>query len=105
MGQVPATEFKAKCLELMDRVAERRESFLITKRGKPVARLVPVERKPKDSIFGWLRGKAWIKGNILSPVVPADAWEAVQEPKQRAAPKGSLRRRARGRAASRKARR
>jgi prevent-host-death family protein len=52
LASVPATEFKAKCLELMDRVAERRESFVITKRGKPVARLVPVERKPQDSIFG-----------------------------------------------------
>jgi prevent-host-death family protein len=79
MRKVPATEFKAKCLELMDRVAERRESFLITKRGKPVAKMGPVDRAPKDSIFGWLRGKAWIKGDILSPVVPPEAWEAVEE--------------------------
>ena len=44
MAKVPATEFKAKCLELMDRVSERHETFIITKRGRPVAKLVPVER-------------------------------------------------------------
>jgi prevent-host-death family protein len=101
---VPATEFKAKCLELMDRVAERRETFVITKRGKPVAKMVPVDRKPKDSIFGWLRGKAWIKGDILSPVVPPEAWEVVEEwrelaaldePPERKAPKRRSRRRSR----------
>ena len=36
MAQVPATEFKAKCLQLMDRVAERRETFVITKHGRLV---------------------------------------------------------------------
>jgi prevent-host-death family protein len=79
MGNIPATEFKAKCLELMDRVAERRETFVITKRGKPVAKLVPVERKPKDSIFGCLRDKASITGDIISPVLPPEAWETLKE--------------------------
>lgn len=79
MAKIPATEFKARCLELMDRVAERRETYVITKRGKPVARLVPVEPKPRDSIFGWLRGKAWVEGDIVTPVVPPEAWEAISE--------------------------
>ena len=79
MGSIPATEFKAKCLELMDRVAQGRETFVITKRGKPVAKLVPVERQPKDSIFGWLRGKGSITGDILGPAVPPDAWETLKE--------------------------
>src|SRR5437773_9899718 len=79
MSNIPATEFKAKCLELMDRVAERRETFVITKRGKPVAKLVPVERKSKDSIFGWLRSKGAITGNIMSPAVAPEAWETLKE--------------------------
>lgn len=79
MGNIPATEFKAKCLELMDRVAGRRETFVITKRGRPVAKLVPVERKPKGSIFGWLRGKAWITGDIVSAAADADVWETLKE--------------------------
>ena len=79
----------------MDRVAERRETFVITKRGKPVAKLVPVERKPRDSVFGWLRGQAWIKGDIVSPVLPADAWEAVKEWRGLNAPSAPPRRRSR----------
>ena len=96
MGNVPATEFKAKCLELMDRVAERRETFVITKRGKPVAKLVPVERKPKESIFGWMRGKATIRGDIVSPTmldVEAEIlkeWEELNAPDE---PRGQPHRR------------
>ena len=78
-GRVPATEFKAKCLELMDRVAERRESFVITKRGKAVARLVPMDRKPKDSIFGWLRSQAWERGDIVAPAASPEEWEVLKE--------------------------
>ena len=96
MNKVPATEFKAKCLELMDRVSQRRESFVITKHGKPVARLVPVQKKPKDSIFGWLRGKAEILGDIMSPVVPPEAWETLTEWDELNAP-ALPRRRRRGR--------
>lgn len=91
MRNVPATEFKAKCLELMDRVAERRESYVITKRGRPVAKLVPVEPKPKDSIFGCLRGKATITGDIVGPAVPADAWEVLKEWDELTAPGVPLR--------------
>jgi prevent-host-death family protein len=79
MGKIPATEFKARCLELMDRVAERREIFVITKRGREVAKLVPVERKPKESIFGCLRDKGSITGDIINPAVPFEAWESLKE--------------------------
>lgn len=79
MGKIPATEFKARCLELMDRVAERREIFVITKRGREVAKLVPVERKPKQSIFGCLRDKGSITGDIINPAVPFEAWESLKE--------------------------
>jgi prevent-host-death family protein len=74
MGKVSATEFKAKCLELMDRVAEKRESFVITKRGRPVARLVPVDKTPPQSLLGSMLGQAWDTGDIVEPVVPASAW-------------------------------
>jgi len=79
MGNVAATEFKARCLELMDRVAERSESFVITKRGKPVARLVPVEKKARTSLLGALRGQAQENGDIVSPAVSREAWESAQE--------------------------
>ncbi len=77
MADIPAIEFKARCLALMDRVAERQESFVITKRGKPRARLVPLESKGESGIFGWMRSRGSIEGDIISPPRPADPWEAV----------------------------
>lgn len=79
MAQVGATEFKAKCLELMDRVQARRETFVITKRGKPVAKLVPLERSPDEGLFGCLAGKASITGDITAPGVAAESWEVLRE--------------------------
>ena len=79
MREIPATEFKARCLELMDRVAERQESYVITKRGKPVAKLVPPDPAPKESIFGCLRQYGEIVGDIVSPALPPEAWKTVEK--------------------------
>jgi prevent-host-death family protein len=77
MAKVGATEFKARCLEIMDRVAERHESYVITKRGRPVATLGPVAGAPRSTLFGCLRDRAEIAGDLLKPV--ADQWEVVGE--------------------------
>jgi prevent-host-death family protein len=79
MGRVGATEFKARCLELMDRVQARGETFVITKRGKPVARLVPLESTPDQSLFGRLAGKATLTGDITGPTIAAESWEGLRE--------------------------
>ena len=55
-GQYAAAEFKARCLELMDRVRETRVEYVITKHGKPVAKLVPVGEANRPSFFGALKG-------------------------------------------------
>ena len=72
---IPAGTFKARCLAIMDEVASKRESVIITKRGKPVAKLVPVE-KEKDDIFGFFKGKGTIeiKGDIVSPILSPEEW-------------------------------
>jgi prevent-host-death family protein len=70
---IAATEFKARCLELMDRVAATGNPVVITKRGKAIARLVPAEQRPR-SIVGALRGRARIRGNIVAPIDVR--WEA-----------------------------
>ena len=62
-----ASEFKAKCLKIMDEVAESGERVLITKHGKPVAELVPVQERPK-SLYGIDKGKIKILGDIISPI-------------------------------------
>jgi prevent-host-death family protein len=77
MRKIAAGEFKAKCLTLMEDVRSTREPLVITKRGKPVAKLVPVEDK-KDDFIGRLKGVMKIVGDIESPVVPLEDWEALR---------------------------
>lgn len=72
--EIKAAEFKAKCLELMDRVAEGHEEIVITKRGKPIAKLVPVEAKPWALLFGRGAGTCEILGDIVAPLDVK--WEA-----------------------------
>ena len=70
-----AGEFKAKCLKLMDFVKESKEEITITKYGKPVAKLVPVNpSEGKQDLFGLLKGSIEIKGDILSPI--NETWNA-----------------------------
>jgi prevent-host-death family protein len=70
---IPAGTFKARCLAIMDEVASKRESVIITKRGKPVAKLVPVS-KEKDDIFGFMKGKITVLGDIVSPILTPEEW-------------------------------
>jgi len=73
MKKMAAGAFKVHCLAVMDEVAAKRESVLITKRGKPVAKLVPVE-KEKDEIFGFLKGKVKVLGDVVSPILTPEEW-------------------------------
>ncbi|MGA7560494.1 MAG: type II toxin-antitoxin system Phd/YefM family antitoxin [Terriglobales bacterium] len=68
-----AGSFKARCLAVMDEVQAKREAIVITKRGKPVVKLVPADAE-KDDIFGFLRGKAKIVGDIVSPALTPEEW-------------------------------
>ena len=77
MKTIPAGQFKARCLRLMDEVRTTREPVLITKKGRPVAKLVPAESQPED-IFGCLRNEIKIVGDIESPVVPLEDWDALR---------------------------
>jgi len=63
-----ATIFKAKCLQIMEEVQLYKNEVTITKHGKPVAKLVPVEREKKDSTFGSMKGTIMINGDIISPI-------------------------------------
>ena len=73
--KVNAAEFKAKCLKLIDEVATTQQPLVITKRGKPVARLVPVEPEtPPPPLFGYMKGTVQIVGDIIN--MPHDPWSA-----------------------------
>ena len=72
-----ASEFKAKCLRLMDEVAEDGGEIVITKHGKPVAKLTAFQERP-ESLFGAGRGRMKILGDIISPLDVE--WEAQSDP-------------------------
>jgi prevent-host-death family protein len=73
MKTMAAGAFKVHCLKVMDEVQSKRQAVLITKRGKPVAKLVPVEQE-KDDIFGFYKGKIKINGDIVSPAFSPEEW-------------------------------
>ncbi len=75
MKTINATEFKAKCLAIMDEVARTGEPVTILKRGKPVAQLTPPVPKETYPQYA-LRGTGRIIGDIIEPPLPADAWDA-----------------------------
>jgi len=68
MKTMAAGLFKAQCLSVMDEVQAKRETVVITKHGKPVAKLVPAD-KEKDEIDNFLRGKGTITGDVISPAI------------------------------------
>ncbi|HEV3275215.1 MAG TPA: type II toxin-antitoxin system Phd/YefM family antitoxin [Terriglobia bacterium] len=75
MKRMAAGSFKAHCLAVMDEVQAKRQTVLITKRGKPVAKLVPVDQKA-DDIYGFLRDKGVITGDVIAPAI--DDWGAIK---------------------------
>jgi len=75
MKQMPAGIFKARCLTVMKEVQTTGEPVIVTKRGAPVVKVVPVESETKD-IFGFMTGKVKIVGDIESPI-PVE-WEITK---------------------------
>lgn len=71
-----ATEFKARCLALLDEVAATGEVITVLKHGKPVAQVVPAVARaggyPQDALAGTVE----FLGDVIEPVLEAAAWEA-----------------------------
>jgi prevent-host-death family protein len=77
MRTIQASQFKAKCLALMDEVARTGEPILVTKNGKPVAELRPHRGPRAKSLIGLHKGRGRILGDIVSPV-GTELWEALK---------------------------
>lgn len=71
---IPAGEFKAKCLKLLDEVEQKKQTLVITKRGRPVAKLSPILKE--GDFVGSMRGTGEILGDIISPIEVE--WEAMK---------------------------
>ena len=73
MKKMAAGSFKTKCLAIMDEVQARHETVVITKHGKPVAKLVPVNTEA-DEIYNFLAGKGAVTGDVVSPALSRKGW-------------------------------
>jgi prevent-host-death family protein len=71
---IPAAQFKAECLKLMDLVEKTREPIVITKHGRPVAQLAPVSADT-DSLFGYMKDTIKIEGDVVAPV--GEKWSVL----------------------------
>lgn len=71
--EIPAGVFKATCLQLIEEVHDKHVSLIITKRGKPMAKLVPIDEEPVD-FFGCMRNTATINGDIVASL--DESWNA-----------------------------
>jgi prevent-host-death family protein len=72
--KMKAGKFKAECLKVMEKVRKTRRKIIITKRGAPIAKLVPIEEKEELS-FGKLKGTVHFKGDIIEPI--DEEWDAT----------------------------
>ena len=68
---IPASEFKTKCLKILDRLGP--EGITVTKRGHPVARVIPVRKKTGKDFYGCMAGKISVKGDIFTTGIKWDA--------------------------------
>ena len=73
MKTMAAGAFKVHCLRIMDEVQKKRETIVITKHGKPVVKIVPADQQ-KDEIYGFLKGKVKIHGDIVGPILTPEEW-------------------------------
>ena len=80
MTEVPISEFKAKCLALLERVNKTKQAIRITRHGKPVAEVLPPSPSADRSTWiGSLKHSMEFRGDIISPASDEDEWEALRD--------------------------
>jgi prevent-host-death family protein len=80
MKQVAISEFKAKCLALIDQVEKTKKPICITRFGRPVAEVSPIANTSKEQDwFGSMKGKIQILGDIVSPANDESEWEVLRD--------------------------
>ena len=74
---IAISQFKSHCLEILDKLQNNQETIIITKRDKPIAKVEAIMMKSNSSLFGILKNKAEIKGDILEPI--NEKWDATND--------------------------
>jgi antitoxin (DNA-binding transcriptional repressor) of toxin-antitoxin stability system len=78
MKRVTVAQFGRRYLKILDAMSLSREPVLITKKGKPIAKLVCPDAQTSDDIFGCMRDEMKIVGDIESPAIPPEDWESLK---------------------------
>lgn len=79
MEAIAISKFKATCIAVLDRVRSTGEPVLVTKRGEPVAEIVPASKPAAgERRLGALTGTAEIQGDIVAPIAPLGEWDAAE---------------------------
>jgi prevent-host-death family protein len=80
MRELAISEFKAKCLALLERVRKTKQPIRITRHGKPVAEVIPpTPSVDRSKWIGSLEGSMEFRGDIISPASDEDEWEVLQD--------------------------
>jgi len=79
MKSIPVSEFKAKCLRLIEQVDKTRQPLRITRHGRPVAELIPAGPDRKRKFVGDMIGTAEIVGDIVAPIIDWDEFEVNRD--------------------------
>jgi len=74
---IPVTQFKAHCLEIVETVRRKHTSVVISKHGKPVAKVVPIESEPAPSLYGSMKGTGREIGDIVAPL--DEEWNVLRD--------------------------
>lgn len=79
MKEVAISEFKAKCLALLEQVQKTKKPLRVTRFGKPIAEIVPARETGGSDWIGSMRGTVEILGDIVSPAADEDEWEVLRD--------------------------
>ena len=79
MQEIAISEFKAKCLSLLDEVNKTKKPIRILRRGKPIAEIVPPQPERKRRKLGTMVGRGTILGDIVSPIIDLNDIEAYRD--------------------------
>lgn len=74
LRSVSVSDFKAHCLQYLEQASSLKIECVVTKRGKPIAKLIPIESQSPSLEFGSMRGSGSIKGDVIDPI--NTDWEA-----------------------------